>query len=199
MDERADSEIIAASLARPLEFAAIFDRHYEAVRRYAARRLGGALADDVAAQAFEEALKSRARYDARHSSARPWLLGIATNLIRHHHRSEGRRLQAFNRLQRPLAAGDHADLVAQRVDAARLAPVLRDALRALPDGERDVLLLFTWADLAYGEIAVALRIPVGTVRSRLNRARGRIRERIARSGQYLTDGATTPELVNVDG
>jgi RNA polymerase sigma-70 factor (ECF subfamily) len=76
---------------------------------------------------------------------------------------------------------------------------LRAAIAALPSGERDVLLLFAWADLTYGEIAAALRIPTGTVRSRLNRGRGRLREQLRRSGQYVDDGPSRPELVNADG
>jgi RNA polymerase sigma-70 factor (ECF subfamily) len=199
MDDRADAEIIAASLARPVEFAAIFDRHYETVRRYAVRRLGPELADDLAAQTFEEALKSRKRFDPAQASARPWVLGIATNLIRHHHRTEQRRLAAVDRLERPEAGTDHADGVARRVDADRLGGLLRAAIASMPDGERDALLLFAWADLTYDEIATALRIPIGTVRSRLNRARGRLREQIAGSGQYLDDRPSPPELVKSDG
>jgi RNA polymerase sigma-70 factor (ECF subfamily) len=199
MDDRADAEIIAASIGTPTEFAAIFDRHYETVRRYAARRLGADAADDLAAQTFEEGLKARRRFDARQPSARAWLLGIATNLIRHHHRSETRRAAAFVRLERPEDASDHAEAVQRRVDADRVAATVHGALLEMSDGDRDTLLLFAWADLTYEEIAAALRIPVGTVRSRLNRARGRLREQLARSGQYLNDNATSHELVNVDG
>jgi RNA polymerase sigma-70 factor (ECF subfamily) len=199
MEERTDSEVIAASLARPVEFATIFDRHYASVHRYAARRLGIELADDVAAQTFEEALRSRHRFDPAQASARPWLLGITTNLVRHHFRSENRRLAATARLAPDPDTADHAAGVPGRVDAETAAPALRAALRDLAAGERDVLLLFAWADLTYDEIATALRIPVGTVRSRLNRARTRLRERLRLSGQYLGDGPPHPELVNADG
>jgi RNA polymerase sigma-70 factor (ECF subfamily) len=199
MEERADSEVIAASLARPVEFATIFDRHYASVHRYAARRLGIELADDVAAQTFEEALRSRHRFDLASTSARPWLLGIATNLIRHHFRSENRRLAAYARMAPDPDTADHAGAVPGRVDALLAAPRLRAALRDLPAGERDVLLLFAWADLTYDEIGAALRIPAGTVRSRLSRARTRLREHLRRSGQFLGDGPPHAELVHVDG
>ena len=198
-DDPSDAQIIAASLADPTEFAALFDRHFDVVHRYVARRLGADLAEDVAAQAFEEALKCRARFDPRHSSARPWLLGIATNLVRHHHRGEARRLVAYARLDTTGTALDHAPAVERRVDAGRLAATLASALAELPRGDRDALLLLAWADLTYGEIALALRIPIGTVRSRLNRARRRLRERLAASGQYLLEPHPEPELVNADG
>jgi RNA polymerase sigma-70 factor (ECF subfamily) len=199
MDERADPEVIAASLVRPVEFAAIFDRHYATVHRYAARRLGAQLADDVAAQTFEEALRSRHRFDVAQASARPWLLGIATNLIRHHFRTEHRRLTAVARLAADPDTADHAAAIPGRVDAELAAPLLRAVVAALPAGERDVLLLFAWADLSYDEIAAALHIPPGTVRSRLNRARTRLREQLRRSGQYVGDGPTRSELVHADG
>jgi RNA polymerase sigma-70 factor (ECF subfamily) len=199
MDQRPDAAIIEASFARPSEFAALFDRHHDALYRYVARRVGPDLAQDVAAAAFEQALRSRARFDLAQPSARPWLLGIATNLLRHHYRSETRRLQAQARLQRPTSTPDHAPAVAARVDADRLAPVLRDALASLSAGERDVLLLHAWADLRYEEIATALRIPVGTVRSRLSRGRARLRERLARSGQSLDDNPRTDLVVTADG
>ncbi len=199
VDDRSDAQIIAASLADPVEFAALFDRHFDVVHRYVARRLGADLAEDLAAQAFEEALKSRARFDLSHSSARPWLLGIATNLIRHHHRAEARRLAAYGRIDGDGTAADHAAAVELRVDAQRLAAVLTSALAELPGGDRDALLLLAWGDLSYGEIALALHIPIGTVRSRLNRARGRLRERLAASGQYLLEPQSHPELVKTDG
>lgn len=199
VDDRSDAQIIAASIPDPVEFAALFDRHFDVVHRYVARRLGADLAEDLAAQAFEEALKSRARFDPSHSSARPWLLGIATNLIRHHHRAEARRLVAYGRLDGAGTAADHAASVERRVDAQRLAALLTSALAEMPGGDRDALLLLAWGDLTYREIALALRIPIGTVRSRLNRARRRLRERLAASGQYLVETHPEPELVNADG
>jgi RNA polymerase sigma-70 factor (ECF subfamily) len=197
VDAGSDAQVIAASRADPLVFATVFDRHYDAVHRYLARRVGQDLADDLAAETFTEAFDARLRFDTTHPSARPWLLGIATNLLRHHHRSEARRLRAYARLDRP-AADDARGEVERRLDAERAGPAIAAAVGRLSADERNVLLLFAWADLRYDEIAVALRIPIGTVRSRLNRARGRLRELIGESGQYKIDDTLT-EAVDTDG
>jgi RNA polymerase sigma factor (sigma-70 family) len=180
-----DAQIIVASRVEPLAFAAVFDRHYDAVHRYLARRVGSDLADDLAAETFTTAFDVRRRYDTAHPDARPWLFGIATNLLRHHRRGEARRLRAYARLDRPADTDGGFGGVEARLDASRAGPAIADALTHLSAGDRDVLLLFAWADLRYEEIAVALRIPVGTVRSRLHRARRRVRELLAESGQYL--------------
>lgn len=198
MEAGSDAQIIAASRAEPLVFAAVFDRHYDAVHRYLARRVGSDLADDLAAETFTTAFDVRRRYDTAHPDARPWLFGIATNLVRHHHRGEARRLRAYARLERPADADGGFGGIEARVDAGRVGPAIADAVTRLSTGDRDVLLLFAWADLRYEEIAVALRIPVGTVRSRLHRARYRLRELLGDSGQYLGDGTLT-EALEPDG
>ena len=188
MDPEADTTAIAASLTSPAAFAAVFDRHYSAVHRYLARRVGQALADDLASETFTVAFDARARYDAGRPDAGPWHCdGIATNLLRHHRRAEARRIRAYARLERgSQAAGDHGVVDAQ-LDAMAAAPALADALSRIPDRDRDALLLLAWADLTYDEIAAALGIPIGTVRSRIHRARGRLRELLGASGQGVVD------------
>jgi len=181
-----------------VRFAAVFDRHYDAVHRYLARRVGGDLADDLTAETFTAAFDARRRYDTAHRDARPWLLGIATNLVRHHYRGEVRRLRAYARLDRQVDREDSSGGVDARLDAALAGPAIAEALMCLSQGDRDALLLFAWADLRYEEIAVALRIPVGTVRSRLHRARSRLRELLGDSGQYLGDDTLT-EALEPDG
>lgn len=170
-DER-DGHVIAQSLEHPELFARLYDRYAPDIHRYAARRLGDHAADDVTADTFLTAFRVRARYDASRASARPWLYGIAAHLIGKQRRKEVRGLRALARTGHdPVAAGwveDTADLVADR------AP-LADALAALSAADRHVLLLVAWADLPYQEVAEALGIPVGTVRSRLNRARRKVR------------------------
>jgi len=170
-----DAEIIARSLRRPDRFATIFDRHATHIRRYLARRLGGHVADDLVAETFVVAFGKRAGYDQTRPDARPWLYGIATNLLRKHHRDEAReyRLRA-SIAPEPDEAG-HADRVAARVTAAAVHRLLAMALADLSAGDRDVLLLIAWEGLTYEEVAGALAIPVGTVRSRLNRARKQVR------------------------
>lgn len=191
MDDRTDAQVIAASHGDPTVFALVFDRHYDSVHRYLARRVGIDLADDLAAETFTTAFDVRRRYGTEYPDARPWLFGIATNLVRHHRRGEARRLRAYARLDRPAEAEGGLEGVDARLDAERMGPALAEALTRLSDGDRDTLLLFAWADLRYEEIAVALRVPVGTVRSRLNRARRRLRELLGASGQYLDDDTLT--------
>ena len=175
--ERAsDAEAIERSLRVPDAFAALFDRHGAEIHRYAARRLGTAAADDVMAETFAVAFARRDRYDRSRPDARPWLYGIATNLIRGHRRSEARRWRAMSREPSRAEAEPEADRAAERLTARAARADLTLALARLPARQRDVLLLYAWADLDYDAIARALGIPVGTVRSRLHRARASIRQ-----------------------
>ena len=198
MDHESDAALIAASIDTPVAFAAVFDRHYDFVHRYLARRVGFDLSDDLASETFTTAFRVRARYDLSHSGARPWLLGIATNLIRHHRRAEVRRLRAYERLEAEHAAGIDEEMVAARADAAAARPRIARALARVPDRDRDALLLLAWADLTYAEIAVALGIPIGTVRSRIHRARNRLRELLDPGGQSLFADTVT-EVIASDG
>ena len=161
-----DAEAIGASLADPEAFALLFDRHFDAIHGYVQRRVGPSLADEIAAETFSRAFDRRRRYDTARESARPWLLGIAANLLRRHWRSERRRLDAYARS----GAREDSEL------SGALAVELATAVKALPRREREPLLLLAWADLSYDEIAHALDIPVGTVRSRISRARAKLRD-----------------------
>ena len=162
-----DGDRIASSLSAPDEFGAIFDRHFDAIHRYVARRLGAAVADDIAATVFVEAFAARATFLVDVHDARPWLYGIATNLIRRHRRHERAAWRASARHGvDPLGIDDHP-----RLDEVAVAR----ALGRISKDDRDALLLMAWADLAYEDIATALAIPVGTVRSRIHRARTRLR------------------------
>lgn len=174
-DPTPDSAALAASLTSPAEFAPIFDRHHDAVHAYLQRRVGPDAADELAAQTFLVAFERRARYNPSRPDARPWLFGIATNLLLHHRRRVVRQLRAYARTGVDPVL-DAFEGVEARLDAARLGRELAAALAGLPPEELEVLLLYAWAELSYPEIATALEIPVGTVRSRLWRARGRIRE-----------------------
>lgn len=165
-----DGDLIAASLTEPELFAGVFDRHYTSIAGFLRRRLDRSLADELAAEAFTRAFDGRSRYDLAWTDARPWLFGIAAKLISEHRRSEERRLRAFARAAAP-APGDEFDEVDARVDASAASAGLASALASLPAGDRDVLLLHAWAELSYQQISDALGIPVGTVRSRLHRAR----------------------------
>jgi len=174
-----DAAIIERSACDPEAFAILYDRHAATLHRYVARRLGEDVAEDIVADTFLSAFRKRDRFDPGVSSdARPWLFGIAANLIEKHTRSEVRMLRAYARtgadpvLTQQVTTTDEA---LGRVDFAAAQRDLARALAALAKGDREVLLLIAWADLSYAEVAAALGIPVGTVRSRLNRARTRIR------------------------
>jgi RNA polymerase sigma factor (sigma-70 family) len=185
MANESDAAVITASLADPGRFGAIFDRHATIVFRYLVRRVGVDEAESLLGDVFRVAFEKRAAYDAERPNARPWLYGIATNLLAHHRRTEARRISATARLLARRPGGDDtSDQVVDRLDSEALWSRIADAVGALPEGERDALLLFVWEELSYDEIASALDVPVGTVRSRLNRARENLRELRASIGRH---------------
>jgi RNA polymerase sigma factor (sigma-70 family) len=165
--DRTDASIIEESLERPQAFAALFDRHFDQIHRYLARRLGNDRADDVAATTFAVAFERRATF-RDHVDALPWLFGIATNLLRNEWRAERRALDALAELTVSADRG--------RVEGAGTDSVgISELLAGLDADQRDVLLLHAWEGFSYQEIAAALRVPIGTVRSRLSRARAHLR------------------------
>ena len=165
--DTSDAAVIESSCSEPGAFGAIFDRHFDAVYRYLARRVGPGCADDLASSTFVVAFERRRRFRPEATTARPWLLGIATNLLRNERRAEQRALELLGRLG-PGGPVSHPEQVA---DVSRVG----DLLARLDPDQRDVLLLYAWEELSYEEIATALRVPVGTVRSRLSRGRASLR------------------------
>jgi RNA polymerase sigma factor (sigma-70 family) len=153
-----------------VDFEELFEDHFDAIYGYLARRVGPDLARDLAAETFTRGYAARKRFDPRRGEPRAWLFGIANNLVRRHYRDEERRLQAFARVEMP------------HEEATPHEPLVAEALSVLSREERDVLLLFAWVDLSYEQIAEALALPVGTVRSRLNRARARMRDEFTKEG-----------------
>ena len=145
--------------------------------RYAQRRAGVNEADEIASETFLVAFDQRGRFRGDRSDAQPWLLGIATNLLRRHWRAEQRQLKACARTLEQ-AAGRGGEAASADPSEARAGQTLARALAELNRDDRDALLLFVWADLSYQQIAVALAVPIGTVRSRIARARRQMRARI---------------------
>ncbi|MFF3420561.1 RNA polymerase sigma factor [Streptomyces sp. NPDC002698] len=185
-DGDSDASVIERSWDEPDVFAELFHRYADDVHRYAARRLGTEAADDLMAETFVIAFQRRRRYDLSRPHARPWLYGIVTRLIGGHRRAEARRLRALARVVSTDPAdggGDEplAERVAARISAEGTRGALSAALAKLPARHRDVLLVIAWGDLDYAEAAEALGIPVGTVRSRLHRARKKLREALGGS------------------
>jgi RNA polymerase sigma factor (sigma-70 family) len=170
-----DAEVIEASLREPERFAVLYGRHHRMIHRYIARRLGRDQADDLMAETFLIAFEHRDRYDLACSNARPWLFGIATNLVGRHHRLERRFWRLIARTGVDPAVESPSERVADRVSAQSMRCELAAAVAGLSRGQRDVLLLTAAGGLSADEIAAALGVAKGTVHSRLNRARKKTR------------------------
>jgi RNA polymerase sigma factor (sigma-70 family) len=181
-----DAALISASLAEPPQFAPVFERHARVVHRYLSSRVDPQSAEDLLSEVFVIAFRRRASFDTSYEDARPWLLGIATNVLRHHRRSESRRSTMLERVQR--SGGDQRDAmpedVADAVATRDEIEAVRNALGRLDPKYADVVTLFSAFGLGYEEIARALGLRTGTVRSRLSRGRAQLRELMSRSGQY---------------
>ncbi|GAA2212759.1 RNA polymerase sigma factor [Nonomuraea monospora] len=171
----ADADLVRASWTEPEAFAELFDRYSAMLYRYVSRRLGPEPAEDLVGETFLVAFSRRKSYDLAYTDARPWLFGILTKLVSRHHRTEAARYRALLRAPVESEVESPADRVAAGVTAQAVRGELAGALAALPAKDRDVLLLIAWGDLTYEEAARALGIPVGTVRSRLNRGRRKVR------------------------
>jgi len=186
MDSRSDLELWRLARADPDAFGVLFERHGRAVYAFCARRTADlALAQDLTSIVFLEAWRCRKRTEITSDSLLPWLLGIAHNTVRNAHRSRRRHRAALARLpHEPLEAA--ADDVASRIDAERALADALQAIRTLPDRERDVVVLVLWSGLSYEDAALALGVPAGTVRSRLSRARARL------SASLVNPFTTTP-------
>jgi RNA polymerase sigma-70 factor (ECF subfamily) len=178
-DGRSDGETIVASMYEPARFALVFERHYDAIWSYLARRVGHALAEELASETFVRAFAQRGSYDSGYQDARPWLYAIATNLVRKHARSEKRRRRAYARAVEHDQSSGGLEGLAERLDAARGARTVAVALSRLKSADRDTLLLFALTDLDYEGIAIATGAPVGTVRSRLHRARRHLQDALS--------------------
>jgi RNA polymerase sigma-70 factor (ECF subfamily) len=182
MSALSDAEVIGRSLGEPEAFGLIYDRHAATLLRFLGRRAGARVAEGLCGELFRIAFERRRTFDASRPSALPWLYGIGANLLLKHRRGEARRLRASARMA---AARERPDgrASAAAVEARLLFPRVADAIEALPDDEREALLLFAWEALPYQSVAEALELPIGTVRSRLNRARGRLRELLEPRGK----------------
>ena len=182
MGSPSDAEVIGRSLGEPEAFGLIYDRHAPALLHFLGRRVGARLAEDLLGELFRVAFERRKTFDASRASALPWLYGIGSNVLLKHRRNEARRLRASARMATAGGPATRRASVAA-LDARLLFPRVADAIESLPDPEREALLLFAWEELPYESVAEALDLPIGTVRSRLNRARARLRELLEPNGK----------------
>ena len=184
-EELSDAEVLANSLTDPHAFGELFERHFDAIFWFLARRAGSDAAQDLAADVFLVAFRSRSRFDLRRADALPWLYGIAANLLRNRLRADQRRGEAEGALAALVVRSSRDD---PDLELVRVREDLRRALLQLPERDREILLLSVWEDLSYEGVAQALDLPIGTVKSRLYRARRALDEHFGASRQYRTGG-----------
>ena len=188
--DESDAAVIVQSMRSPERFAVIFDRHADVIHRYFVRRAGVGDAEDLVSDLFVVAFERRGKYDQKVPNALPWLYGIAGHLVQRRTRSaaSAQRLLRNARRVTEFVAGPHDDAVAASVDDAAELKAVAGVVGSLSEGDREALLLFAWEQLSYSEIAMATNVPVGTVRSRIHRARAQLRDGL--------DATTTKEASN---
>lgn len=179
-----DAQIMRDSITSPQRFGEIFTMHHAAIWRYIARLAGPDVADDIAGEVFVDAFTHRESFDPLRGRVRSWLFGIATNKLHSRFRSESRAASAFCRAaQFRDTSIDFSQMVVDADDLGQQVQLVRNAIEYMERNDREVLALAVWEGMPYQEIALTLGVPVGTVRSRLSRARSRLRELVATSGQ----------------
>jgi len=181
-----DGILMARSVqGHPDAFVAVAQRHGVAIHGYLARRAGRQVADDLLADVWVRAFAARGGYDSSYDDARPWLYGIARNVLRAHWRSAQNAALAG-----PEPTVDPWDDIVDRLDSAASGEALISAVRRLPPAEREVLLLVAWEQLTPSEAAAVLGVPAGTARSRLHPARATLR-RVLAAASRETDEVST--------
>jgi RNA polymerase sigma factor (sigma-70 family) len=193
MEDPGDNELWRrAAAGEPEAFGLLYERHARAIYNYLFRRCGDwGVAEDLTSVVFLEAYRRRREARIAEGKVLPWLYGVATNVVRNQRRSLRRHSEALKRLPPPDPELGVAGLAAERIDAERQMRRVLAALQQLPESDKDVLSLCLWSELSYEDAAAALEIPVGTVRSRLSRARARLVELTRASGHELE--AVRPE------
>ncbi|WP_327287503.1 RNA polymerase sigma factor [Streptomyces sp. NBC_01198] len=179
-DDSSDAAALARSARDPAAFEPLVARHTGALHGYLARRAPGA-ADDLVAEVWLRAFAGRAGFDRARGTARSWLFGVARHVLAAHWRESRPVAEAEDG-----AATDPWQAVDQRLDAAAVAPLIRRTLRELPAVERELLLLVIWEELTPSEAAAVVGIPQGTARSRLHRARTRLRDALTPTAAHAT-------------
>ncbi|MGO9559418.1 MAG: RNA polymerase sigma factor [Acidimicrobiales bacterium] len=156
------------------DIGALVHEHLSQIFGYLARRVGRDLAEDLTAETFARALRYRSGFDPARGTEIAWLFGIATGLVSSHRRTESRRLRALSRLAPREREQSPEEATVASLDAERLLPLVARALSQMPRNQRDALYLVGVARLSYEEAASALSVPIGTVRSRVSRARAQL-------------------------
>lgn len=163
----------------------LFDEHVDTIYAYLSRRLGSEAGRDATSDVFRLALENQRSFDPSRGTPLAWLYGIAGNVVRRHWRTEKRHLARVAALRpfAPLHSDEETEAVDRRLDSLSYHAAVMDAVAALPDADRELLVLFAWEDRSYSEIASVMSVPVGTVRSRLHRIRRDLRVRTGLNGE----------------
>jgi RNA polymerase sigma factor (sigma-70 family) len=175
--EVSDSVLWSRSLAGDADaFGLLFEQYARVIYNFCFRRVGDwAVAEDLLSIVFLEAWRRRDK-ELPPGKVLPWLYGIATNVVRNRRRSERRFAAALRRMPRPDSEQGFDELADERLDDARQMRQALTLVERLPKHEQEVFVLCAWSRLSYEDAALALDIPIGTVRSRLFRARARLGE-----------------------
>jgi len=185
IEGQSDAEIIKASLKNPELFAELFERHYRVLYRLLSAAVGDSEGEELASEVFARAFAQRQRYDVEYGDARPWLYGIAANLIRSYYRDHSRRMAAYRReLGRTASTVEFEEDTVERIAASSQRPILARALGQLRREEAQVLVLHVIGELSNVEIAVAIGSREATVRSRLSRARSKLKSSMYLGSQW---------------
>lgn len=176
-------------------FTILFERHATTIYNYCFRRIGDwGAAEDLLSIVFLEAWRRR-RKQLPEGKVLPWLYGIATNVVRNRRRSERRYRAALSRMPLPQPEADFGDEAIERIHDERRMALALELLGKLPRAQQDVLVLCEWSDLSYEDAAFALGVPLGTVRSRLSRARAALAELQASAGHEHDEMSIIEESV----
>jgi RNA polymerase sigma factor (sigma-70 family) len=176
--------VVRASIEHPQLFEAVFEAHHGTIWRYIARSAGREHADELASEVFLVAFAGRDKYDPERGSVAAWLYGIAANLLRTRLRREARRARAFRRAaQQQLELVSPIAALEDRMHTVENLAAVLDELARLSSRDREIIVMFAWERLSYEDIAAALGIEIGTVRSRLSRARAHLRELVNTTGE----------------
>jgi RNA polymerase sigma factor (sigma-70 family) len=199
MIEASDGELWRRAAQGEAEcFGVLFDRHCEAIRAYCARRSGSLdTADDLVSIVFLEAWRRRGEVELIGDVALPWLYRVARRTLQQRWRTGRRYRRALARLPPAPVVPDHADEVAGRIDDQRHITELQRIFARLRPAEREVLTLCVWQGLDHASVAVALGVSIGTVRSRLSRARARLQalSPVPEPSTYLTPSSSVTSPV----
>jgi RNA polymerase sigma factor (sigma-70 family) len=189
--EASDRDVLRASLEEPARFGLVFDRHFRSVYRFLERQVGATAAEDLAAETFTVAFAQRRTFDARRRDVRPWLFGIAINLLRNHRRAEmARRDLGLHQGTRERQAIDE-DPVHDRAVATGEVTRVANALARLDNEPRTLLLLVASTDFNIEQAAESLHISPAATRTRLWRARQQLRAELGAPNEH-TDQSVSP-------